>query len=86
LEETLTTGQQTAELLASLLDPMPDGGISVLAEVAVPAVQRHGICVYERTEVTRQSIPALGAEASCFTNDRPPRPAIEAAARLPHSV
>jgi hypothetical protein len=48
LEERLTTGRQRAELLASLPDPMPDGGISVLAQAAVPAVQRHGICVYDR--------------------------------------
>jgi hypothetical protein len=47
-EERLTTGRQRTELLASLPDPMPDGGISVLADAAVPEVRRHGICVYER--------------------------------------
>ena len=48
LEERLTTGRQRAELLASLPDPMPDGGISVVAEIAVPEILRHGICVYMR--------------------------------------
>jgi hypothetical protein len=48
LEERLTTGRQRVQLLESLPDSMLDGGISVLADMAVPNVKPFGICVYER--------------------------------------
>jgi hypothetical protein len=48
LEERLTTGRQRAQLLGSLPDSMLDGGIHVLADLAVPSVAPLGIRVYER--------------------------------------
>jgi len=47
-EERLTTGRQRVQLLESLPDSMLDGGLSVLADMAVPNVTPFGICVYER--------------------------------------